>query len=219
MRFLICDDHKVFADSLALLIERSGWQVVGIAADPGHAAGLLSEGGVDVCLMDLSFPSGSALDRLPELCEQSPGTKFVVLTGFADAATLDAVMAAGAHGVAHKGNEVSDLLDLLRTVIAGGKVVQPALLSMSAHRAPSSQSTARRLASFLTSREREVLCSLVRGANVVSLAKELGVARSTARSHVQSVLTKLGVHSQREAVIVAARHGLVSVDTGEWLAD
>jgi DNA-binding NarL/FixJ family response regulator len=219
MRFLICDDHKVFADSLALLIERSGWQIAGIATDPDEAAGILSEGGIDVCLMDLSFPAGSVLERLSEMCASAPKTKFVVLTGFADAPTLEAVIASGVQGVAHKGNEVADLLNLLRTVIAGGRVMRPALLSMSTQRPPSSQSTAWRLASFLTMREREVLCSLVRGANIVSLAKELGVARSTARSHVQSVLTKLGVHSQREAVIVAARHGLVSVDTGEWLAN
>src|SRR5437868_3858916 len=125
MRFLICDDHKVFADSLALLIERSGWQVAGIAGDPDQAAVLLAEGGIDLCLLDLSFPSGSALERLPALRELAPMTKFVVLTGFADAATLEAVMAAGAHGVAHKGNEVADLLGLLRKVIEGGRAVVP----------------------------------------------------------------------------------------------
>ena len=217
MRFLICDDHKVFADSLALLIERSGWQVAGIAGDPDQAAVLLAEGGIDLCLLDLSFPSGSALERLPALRELAPMTKFVVLTGFADAATLEAVMAAGAHGVAHKGNEVADLLGLLRKVIEGGRAVVPLQPPVQERRPSSGQSSARRLASYLTSREREVLCSLVRGANVVTLAKELGVARSTARSHVQSVLTKLGVHSQREADIVAAKNGLVSVETGEWL--
>ena len=75
-----------------------------------------------------------------------------------------------------------------------------------------------KVAQFLTPREREVLTRLARGESTQALAKAMGVTRSTARSHVQSVLSKLGVHSQREAVIEAARHGLVSVETGEWLA-
>ncbi|MFI6604408.1 response regulator [Nonomuraea sp. NPDC050536] len=214
MRFLICDDHKVFADSLALLIERAGWQVAAVAASVEEAARFLDDGEIDICLMDLTFPDGSALEKLPGLCASAPSTKFVVLSGFTDGATVEAVLASGVHGIAHKGHQVVDLLDVLREVIAGRRVTPRAFV---AERATASQSSAQRLASFLTSREREVLCSLVKGANIVSLAKELGVARSTARSHVQSVLTKLGVHSQREAVIVAARHGLVSVDTGEWL--
>ncbi|GAA2083989.1 helix-turn-helix transcriptional regulator [Actinomadura alba] len=76
---------------------------------------------------------------------------------------------------------------------------------------------AQRVARFLTPREREVLTRLTRGESTLALAKAMGVTRSTARTHVQSVLTKLGVHSQREAVIEAARYGLVSVETGEWL--
>lgn len=79
------------------------------------------------------------------------------------------------------------------------------------------RSEAQRLAHYLTPREREVLTRLVRGESTASLARTMKITRSTARSHVQSVLTKLGVHSQREAVIAAARYGLVSVNTGEWL--
>jgi DNA-binding CsgD family transcriptional regulator len=82
---------------------------------------------------------------------------------------------------------------------------------------PRPRSEAQRLAHYLTPREREVLTRLVRGENTATLARSMKITRSTARSHVQSVLTKLGVHSQREAVIAAARHGLVSVNTGEWL--
>jgi two-component system nitrate/nitrite response regulator NarL len=79
------------------------------------------------------------------------------------------------------------------------------------------RSEAQRLAHYLTPREREVLTRLVRGESTTTLARTMQITRSTARSHVQSVLTKLGVHSQREAVIAAARYGLVSVNTGEWL--
>ncbi len=63
-----------------------------------------------------------------------------------------------------------------------------------------------------------MLTRLALGESTTTLAKKMGITHSTARSHIQSVLTKLGVHSQREAVVEAARNGLVSVVTGEWLA-
>jgi two-component system, NarL family, nitrate/nitrite response regulator NarL len=74
-----------------------------------------------------------------------------------------------------------------------------------------------RLARFLSQREREVLQRLVRGEDTSSLARSMGITRYTARSHIQSVLTKLGVHSRMEAATMAVRHQLVSPDDGRWL--
>jgi DNA-binding NarL/FixJ family response regulator len=82
--------------------------------------------------------------------------------------------------------------------------------------APAPRTGARQLARLLTPREREALCHLVRGLDTSQLARAMGISWATARSHVQSVLTKLGVHSRLEAATVAVRHGLVS-GTGEWL--
>jgi two-component system nitrate/nitrite response regulator NarL len=78
-------------------------------------------------------------------------------------------------------------------------------------------STAHRLATFLTKREREVLSALVRGSDTMNLASSLGISQTTARCHIQSVLTKMGVHSRLEAATGAVRHGMIRPDTGEWL--
>lgn len=214
MKVVICDDHAVFADSLAMVLSDSGHDVVGVVYSPEAASRLLSGVAADICLIDLQFPSGSALESLPELVRSAPATRFVVLSGSIDAELLDAAIAAGVRGFAHKGQQADEIVGMLARVHAGEVVVDPATGTRMALRP---QSEAQRLAHYLTPREREVLIRLVRGESTATLARTMQITRSTARSHVQSVLTKLGVHSQREAVIAAARYGLVSVNTGEWL--
>ncbi|TDC78380.1 response regulator transcription factor [Actinomadura sp. 7K507] len=214
MRMIICDDHAVFAESLSLVLTDAGHSVVGVTYSPAEALPLLRARQPDVGLIDLRFPSGTALDWMPRLRAASPRTDFVVLSGFLEQQVLEAGVAAGVRGFAHKGQQAGDVLRVLRRV-ADGEVVADQVT----RRGPSRpRSQAQQFARFLTPREREVLTRLVRGESTQALAKAMGVTRSTARSHVQSVLSKLGVHSQREAVIEAARHGLVSVETGEWLA-
>jgi len=214
MKVVICDDHAVFADSLAMVLSESGHDVVGVVYSPEAAARLLPTTEADICLIDLQFPSGSALEGLPELVRSAPATRFVVLSGSIDADLLDAAIDAGVRGFAHKGQQAGEIVGMLARVHAGEVVVDPA----TGTRVPlRPQSEAQRLAHYLTPREREVLTRLVRGESTATLARTMEITRSTARSHVQSVLTKLGVHSQREAVIAAARYGLVSVNTGEWL--
>jgi two-component system nitrate/nitrite response regulator NarL len=214
MRVMICDDHAVFADSLAMVLGEAGHDVVGVFYSPDSVLRLVRGAQADVCLIDLHFPAGSALDSLPELIRAAPATRFVVLSGSIDPEMREAAFAAGVWGFAHKGQQAGEIVALLARVHAGEVVVDPG----AGTRMPLRPRTeAQRLAHYLTPREREVLARLVRGENTATLARTMKITRSTARSHVQSVLTKLGVHSQREAVIAAARYGLVSVNTGEWL--
>lgn len=210
----ICDDHAVFADSLALVLANAGHQVCGVTYSPAAALAVLRCDPPDLCLIDLHFPEGVVLDRLPGLREAAPDARFVLLTAQLDQRILDAGLAAGVCGFAHKGQQAREIIALLTRVQDGELVIDGGL----GHGTPlRPRNQTQRIAQFLTPREREVLTRLARGESTASLAKAMGVTRSTARSHVQSVLTKLGVHSQREAVIEAARNGLVSVETGEWL--
>jgi two-component system nitrate/nitrite response regulator NarL len=208
---LVCDDHAVFADSLALVLADAGYRVAGVTYSPGDALPLLVRHQPDLCLIDLQFPDGvEALEHLPGLRRASPPTRFVLLSGFLGHDTVQAGTSAGISGFAHKGQQAAEILAMLGRVLAGERVV--AALTRQRPR-----TEAHRIARYLTPREREVLTRLARGESTTALAKSMGVTRNTACSHVQSVLTKLGVHSQREAVIKAARHGLVSIQTGEWL--
>jgi two-component system nitrate/nitrite response regulator NarL len=175
---------------------------------------------VDVCLLDVVFGDESIVDRLPALRTASPATHLVVLTAGVGAGLLNAARAAGISGVADKRQPVTEMLQVLERVVAGESVIEPERAAAppdSTFRR--SGNHAQRLASFLTAREREVLCGLVRGDDTNKLARSMGIASATARGHIQNVLTKLGAHSRLEAATSAVRHGMVSPQTGEWLLD
>jgi two-component system nitrate/nitrite response regulator NarL len=218
MRLLICDHHVVFAESLAHLLAARGYSIVGVTHHPDQLMEILHREMVDVCLLDVVFGDDSAVDRLPAFRIASPNTHLVVLTAGIDAALLSAARAAGIRGLADKRQPVTEMLQVLDRVLAGESVIEPEAV------APPQGSTVRRrgndalrLASFLTAREREVLCGLVRGDDTNKLARSMGIASATARCHVQNVLTKLGAHSRLEAATSAVRYGMVSPETGDWL--
>ncbi|RJL30861.1 response regulator [Bailinhaonella thermotolerans] len=216
IRVLVCDDHPVFAESLALVLGKAGCEVVAVVGSPAAAIEVLRSRPVDVCLLDLNYPGETALERLPEILAAAPAVRPVLLSGLLDPSVVEAGREAGLRGFAAKTLQLGEIVDLITRVHAGEVVIRPG--GSAAPEPPPADRDIQRLAAYLTPREREVVTALVRGENTTSLARTLGVSRSTARTHVQSVLTKLGVHSQREAVLAVARGGLVSVQTGEWLA-
>lgn len=218
MRVLICDDHVVFAESLAHLLRGLGTEVVATTYHPDQALAVLRREPVDVCLLDVMFETFSVLDRLPDIHRAAPRCHVMLLSGRVDGEVLAAVQAAGVHGVADKRLPVAEILRILDRVHAGERVVHAATASSalrSAHGNPAG--LAHQMAAFLTPRERQVLGALVRGQNTTRLARELGIAGTTARCHIQSVLTKLGAHSRLEAATTAVRFGMVNPETGCWL--
>jgi len=193
---------------------------VGITHHPDQLIEVLRREPVDVCLLDVIFGKDSIVDRLPTLRTASLGTQLVLLTAGVDAELLSAASAAGIRGVADKRQPVTEMLQILDRVVAGESVIQletAAPLPVNTVRRHAND--ALRLASFLTLREREVLCGLVRGDDTNKLARSMGIASATARCHIQNVLTKLGVHSRLEAATSAVRYGLVSPETGDWLPE
>jgi two-component system nitrate/nitrite response regulator NarL len=218
MRLLICDHHVVFAESLAHLLAGRGYDIVAVTHHPDQLVEVLRREPVDVCLLDVVFGEESVVDRLPALRTASPGTYLVVLTAGVDAGLLTAARAAGVRGLADKREPVTEMLRVLDRVLSGESVIErePSLppLVNPLRRHPND---ALRLASFLTAREREVLCGLVRGDDTNKLARSMGIASATARCHIQNVLSKLGAHSRLEAATSAVRNGMVCPETGSWL--
>jgi two-component system nitrate/nitrite response regulator NarL len=219
MRLLICDQHVVFAESLAHLLTARGYEIVAITHHPDQLIDVLRREPVDVCLLDVFFGADSVVDRLTTLCRASPDTRLVLVTAGADGPLLAAARAAGIGGVVDKREPVTEMLRVLENVAAGRSGIEPE------RAAPPPVNPARRhandgvrLASFLTGREREVLCGLVRGEDTNRMARSMGIASATARCHIQNVLMKLGAHSRLEAATSAVRYGLVSPETGAWVA-
>ena len=207
MNVLICDDHALFAEALATLLTHRGHHIVAVCGSPSAAVEVVGEVDVDLCIMDLLFPDGSGIDGTRWVREVSPATRVVVLTGAADDARAAAVEA-GAHAVVAKGGEVSVVLNAVDRAGPGepappADAVGPRMTEPSRARDPVAVQ-----ASFLSPRERDVLELLVDGRDTHGVGKLLGIAHSTARTHIQNVLMKLGCHSRLEVAALAVEHGL-----------
>jgi two-component system nitrate/nitrite response regulator NarL len=219
MSLLICDHHVVFAESLAYLLTAHGYDIAGVTHRFDQLVDVLRHKPVAVCLLDVAFGPDSVVDRLPILRSSFPDTRLVLLTAEVDAGLLSAARAAGVRGVADKRHPVGEMLQVLDRVIAGESVMSAATVApLPSGSARRHANDSQRLASFLTARERQVLCGLVRGDDTNKLARSMGIASATARCHIQNVLTKLGAHSRLEAATSAVRHGLVRPETGDWLS-
>lgn len=202
---LLCDDHAVFAEALEMALGQRGFSVVATTGSLAGARESVARHSPDVCLFDRYFADGDGLDVLPEI---AGSTRIVVLTADGDVQGMRRAMAGGARGYVNKMCGLSVLCCSLEAVVRGEVVVE---LSPARSSPLAGTTDARRLAGYLTARERQCLELLVEGHRTTSMAEGLGVSPTTVRTHVQSVLTKLGVHSRLEAASLALRHSLLEV--------
>ena len=225
MRIVICDAHQVFADALAALLRAADHCVIGSAHDLGEVTGILERDDADVCVTDLRCLPPER-QRIEQAIDAFSGTAFVAVSTSADPASLRQALAAGFRGLSLKKDDFDEILRVLTT--AAGEPAQSSESSASSASAASSarpeptvlsasaRAALRRggllgagLAHFLTQREREALARLVRGESTQTIARGMGVRVSTARTHVDSVMTKLDTHSRLELIAYAVREGLV----------
>lgn len=217
LRIVLCDDHVVFTDAMAILLRVSGHEVVGRAPDLHAASELLRGNKVDVCMLDLSFHGRVDLPAIRETIAVAPMTTFVALTACTDKAVLEQALSAGVLGAARKTDDLAAVLDTMVRAVAGhltwpGGHGTQALSGSARAMLARDQREPHPLARFLTPREREVLVRMVRGESTARFADSMGIQVSTARTYVDAVLTKLGTHSRAEAVACAVRDGLVSLE-------
>ena len=208
-RLVICDDHVVFADALAMALTARGEEVVAITRSVPQALAETRANGPDLVLMDLLFASGpDGLAGVRALAELDTPPGIVLLSGTVDGRVLTEAVRAGANGVVSKTESLDGLLQAIRLVAGGGFYADPDVVRGSLRPAPADLDEVQLSAQFLTPREREVLARLVQGSSTTDLAEAMGVQPATIRTHVQAVLSKLGVNSRLEAVTLAVAHGL-----------
>jgi two-component system nitrate/nitrite response regulator NarL len=208
-RILICDDHAVFADALAMALSARGEKVVAIARSVPQALAEVRAMKPDLVLMDLHFAGGpDGVAGIRALAEMDTPPRLMLLSGGVDGRVLTDAVRAGANGVVSKAESLDGLLKAIRQVADGGFYADPDVLRGSMRPTPAELDEVQLSAQFLTPREREVLGRLVQGASTTELAEAMGVGTATIRTHVQAVLSKLGVNSRLEAVTLAVAHGL-----------
>lgn len=204
LAIVVADIDALVTESLANLLERHGHRVR--ISVPTHNAvhDAVRAFGADVCIIDIALRDGADPANIERLATDFPQTRLVVRTADPSSETMQAALAAGAAGYLHKSRGPVQLIEVLTRVVEGNVVVEGSF----ARSAPVEEEAAadfHRLLSYLTPRERECLDLIVAGRGTAAMAAQLGVSTMTVRSHVQSVLGKLGVHSRLEAASLAAR--------------
>ncbi|MEA2551444.1 MAG: hypothetical protein QOE25_1213 [Actinomycetota bacterium] len=202
IRVLIVDDHMLFADPIRMSLEGIGIDVVGIAQDGATAIKMSAAEKPDIVLVDIGLPDRSGLSVGAEILEMLPDAKVIALTALDDPRMLDEAVRLGFHGYLTKDISMARFESAILAAIEGQLVIP--------HRRRNHQRDPITLiADQLTQREREILGLLVRGLSSRGMAVELSISVNTVRTHVQSVLNKLGVHTRLEAATFAVHHSLV----------
>jgi DNA-binding NarL/FixJ family response regulator len=209
LKVLVVDDHSTFAELLTGAIDRESDLVsVGHATTGADAVAMFAELRPDVVLMDVQLPDIDGFAATAQILATSPHARVIMLTAHVTADAVANAAASGVCGFLAKDGHFADLLNTLRTARPGSLAVDPELVT----RLVDQPRTARRaLARPLSQRELSVLVRMADGRDVTSIAHELHISSHTCRGHVKSVLSKLGAHSQLEAVIVAVRSGLIQI--------
>jgi two-component system, NarL family, nitrate/nitrite response regulator NarL len=204
---VIGDDHVVFLDALSSVLTEHGCAVTK-ATTVAETIGAVSRRQPDVCLMDRYFADDDGISALDQIADASPRTKVLILSADGDSDAIMRAMRAGASGYVHKTRGVSVLKRTIERVLRGEVVIEvPSPASIQPQLARRQE--ALRLATYLTTRERQCLELLVEGHDTADMVAKLGVSAATVRTHVQAMLNKLGVHSRLEAAAFAVQHGLL----------
>jgi two-component system nitrate/nitrite response regulator NarL len=201
------DDHGIFLDALSTVLEMHGFEVHPVTRSPAEMIAVVQSQRPDACLIDRDFGTDECAETVRKVAAASPATSVIVVSANPCAKAADRALAAGASGYLHQSRGVDALVSALERVLGGEVVVD--LPAAKPQRRPREYGHAFRLAAGLTRRERECLAMLVEGLDTTAMVARLGVARTTVRTHLQSVLTKLCVHSRLEAAAFAVRHRLL----------
>jgi DNA-binding NarL/FixJ family response regulator len=204
IRVLIVEDHAVVRQGLvALLNVVEGLEVVGEAADGLEAMAQFRKHRPAVTLIDLRLPKASGVEVIRQLHAEDPGARFIVLTTYDGDEDIYRALKAGAKAYLLKGMTTDELVAAIRTVHKGKSHIPPVIAERLAERVGVED---------LTQRELGVLEQIVSGKSNKEIAATLYISEATVKTHVNNLLSKLGVEDRTHAAMAAIRRGLVSLD-------
>ena len=207
---VVIDDHQAFSDAFGLALDmEADLSCVGAATTLDRGFELVSKLRPAVVLMDQVLPDGDGVWATSRIRESFPDTRVVLITDHADAGLIEAAAEAGAAAFVAKQSPIVDVIRALRHADDGAMIVDHTTLKLVMQdRNPLGRDPANTYG--LNERELVVLDLLGQGLPLRSIAADLCVSINTARGYTKSILSKLGVHSQREAVIAGLRLGLIA---------
>jgi DNA-binding NarL/FixJ family response regulator len=214
-RILLVEDHASFRQTLAFVFDQQPeFEVVAQAGTLAEARRAMEGSEADLGVIDLTLPDGEGTELITELHETSPDFAALVLTASLDRTEHARAVEAGAAGVLHKSADVDTIIDTTRRLGEGETLLSEdeliALLRLAGQNREE-EVVARASIEQITPREKEVLQTLAEGLSNREIAARLHMSVDTERTHMMNILNKLGVHSRLQALVFAARHGLVEI--------
>jgi DNA-binding NarL/FixJ family response regulator len=215
IRVLLLDDHTSFRELLALrLAQEPDLAVVVEAGSLAEGRQAVGQVEVDVALVDLDLPDGSGVELIRDLRQMNPQAQAVLLTASGDRHLHADAVAAGASGVLSKTVGSAEIIGAIRRLVAGDALLSPReaieLFRLADQRREFERS-AHRLVDHLTPREHDLLRLLAEGLPDAAIAERLAISPKTVRNQMVGLLAKLQVDSRLQALVVAARHGIVTI--------
>jgi DNA-binding NarL/FixJ family response regulator len=214
IRVLLCDDQALVRSGFRMIIEaREDLEVVAEAADGAQALELTWRYLPDVVLMDVRMPRVDGVEATRRLVQAGSQARVLILTTFDLDEYVFEALRAGASGFLLKDVQPAQLVDAIRVVARGEALLAPTvtrrLLDRFAHTLPGAADEPVSELGALTEREREVLALLAGGLSNAELAERLFLSETTVKTHVSSILRKLGLRDRVQAVVLAYQAGLV----------
>ena len=204
IRVMVIDDHQIVWQGLvALLNTEDDLTVIAEGSDGQQAVELFKQHAPDVTLMDLRMPGIGGVEAINRIRRITPNAKIIVLTTYDGDEDIFRALQAGAQSYLLKGVSFEDLTEAIRMVHAGQKRIPAAVAERLAERFSVEP---------LTGRELQVLELIVRGKSNKEIGSDLKISEATVKSHINSLLSKLGVSDRTQAATTAIQRGLVHLD-------
>lgn len=201
IRILVVEDHHIVRQGLVALLKTvPDMTVVADASDGQEAVTLFRQHQPDVTLMDLRLPNLSGVEAVKEIRAEFPAARIIVLTTFDGDEDIYRALQAGARGYLLKGMFGEELIDAIRAVHSGKSRIPPLIAERLAGRVSGAE---------LTNRELDVLRLIVSGRSNKEIGGELTITEATVKTHINSILSKLGVTDRTQAATTALQRGLV----------
>jgi DNA-binding NarL/FixJ family response regulator len=205
IRVMVVEDHNVVRQGLVALLKLTkGLEVVGEAADGLEAITQIRKLKPAIILIDLRMPGLGGVEVIQRIRMEAPQTRFIVLSTYDGDEDIYRALKAGAKAYLLKGMTSDDLISTIHAVHAGKSHIPPAIAEKLAERMSTEE---------LTPRELAVLVEIVNGKSNKEIAAALDVSEATVKTHINSLLGKLGVSDRTQAATAAIQRGIVPLES------
>jgi DNA-binding NarL/FixJ family response regulator len=203
IRILSVDDHALIREGIAALVaNQKDMRLVAEASNGREAIEQFRSHHPDITLMDVQMPEMNGIDALIAIRSEFPDARIIVLTTYVGDVLCKRAMQAGAHAYILKGSVRKDLVDTIRAVRAGKKLI---------HGEVAAELASHAVDDSLSEREVEVLSLIAAGNSNKLIANQLSISEDTVKGHVKSILSKLGVNDRTHAVTVGLKRGIIEL--------